>query len=179
VFKETIDLRNKLVALEEDRVRETRKALSSGGKQWKDVLTVLKAEEGIIALLRMRLQDDIKSTEISRNSLEARLKALEKNGPVPDAVKSGLNVALLNASRHVECLTKFADAMEKALKITKANLKKAKRGGRTKVNPTPLLEDAQKYLAEDDTCLNNIMEAMWATFVDSEQLGTAFLTGQI
>jgi hypothetical protein len=179
VFKETIDLRNKLVALEEDRVRETRKALLSGGKQWKDVLEVLKAEEGVITLLKIRLHDDVKTTEVSRTSLDARLKELEKKGPIPDAVRSGLNVALLNANRHVECMTKFADTMEKALKVTKANLKKTKKGGGTKVNPTPLLEEAQNYLAEDETCLNNIMEAMWATFVDSEELGMAFLTGQI
>jgi len=179
LFKETVELRNKLVVLEQERVLKTREVFDGKKGSFAEALEIIKAESGILTLLRLRLGDDKKGTAKSRESLEVKLKEIGSSRKVPDAVRSGLNVALANADNHVECMSKFVDAMEGALRITRSNLTRYKKGLAIKKDPTPYLDAAQKYLAEDETCLNNVVESMWAIFVDSEKLGEAILTGQI
>jgi hypothetical protein len=160
MFREVIDLRNKVVELENRRtelVKEKLEGFMRGEKSDLDeIVKVITAEKGLLELLRLKLREERDSLSASKDKLKSKLNQLKKEKKFSKSVKRCLDIAFHNLQRHDDLLEKFVDKMMKGLEITEQNLQKLKLGNFDfDEDPNSFFKEASKYLAEEDACINN------------------------
>jgi len=183
LFREIVDLKRKFVELENKRaklLKEKLDELASGGNvNFNEVLRVINAEKGVLELLRLKVQEEKENLAKSKRKFQEKIRELRKEKKAVKAVKRGINIALYNIKLHIEMTEKFVDKMLQGLEIVERNLGKiASDNFDLDEDPTPIFEEAMKYLSEEDTCLNNAFEALATVFSDaSEKIYLEMLEG--
>ncbi len=173
MFREIIDLRSKMIELENRRVELTKGRLvelMSGGKvDFDEIIRVMTAEKGVLELLRLKLQEERKDLVVLKEKTQLKLKKFKKDGKAYKTVKRCLGIAIHNINRHIELMKKFIDRMGQGLEIADRNLRELMSDNfDLKEDPTVVFEEARKYLEEEATCLNNALEALAILLRDAE-----------
>lgn len=174
MFREVIDLRNKIIELENKRtqlVKEKLERFMNGEKTDLDEIDrVIVAETGLLELLRLKLREERHDLLASKDKLQSKLNQLKKEKKFSKSVKRCLDIAFHNMQRHNDLLEKFVDKMMRGLEITKQNIQRLRLGNLDfDKDPNSLFNDANKYLAEEDACISNVFEAIETTLRDSEK----------
>lgn len=170
MFQEIMDLKDKILDLENKRVRLTKEKLmefaSEGKVDFDEIGRTMNSEKEALELLRLKLQEERERLTTSKDALESKLME-EKAYKTAEGY---LEMAHDNMRRHNELLGNFADKMMQGLEIAEGNLSELRlKNLDFAQDPNPFFEEAKKYLAEGAACLNSAYEAIEAMFKNIEK----------